>query len=183
MPMTRSSQLSATLVVLWVTSGIRPCGAQLASPLRVDQTEYRAACLRGRGGCSYSFTVVARYENRTAGPLYLSRCRPEDRTPMYSIPLIDDSANATEGSAYDGAWGCVGHESPIVIAPRATRVDTLRIEGPNIFDGHTMAPQGKLEGDFRLVYEVGTCSRGGEAKCLLPIEERRSASFHVTVER
>ncbi len=102
---------------------------------------------------------------------------------MYSIPLSDDSTNITEGSAYDRVWACVGHESPIVIAPRATRVDTLRIEGPNIFDGNTKAPEGMLEGDFRLVYEVGTCHREGEAKCLLPLEERSSGVFRVTIER
>jgi hypothetical protein len=99
---------------------------------------------------------------------------------MYSVPVIDDT---TEDSGYERVWACVGHESPIVIAPGATRVDTLPIEGPNTFDGHTNAPVGRLDGDFRLVYEVGTCSRDGEAKCPLPIEERRSAIFHVTIQR
>jgi hypothetical protein len=102
---------------------------------------------------------------------------------MYSIPLSDDSANATEGSAYERFWPCVGHESPIVIAPGATRIDTLRITGPNILDGHTMTPQGRLDGEFRLVYEVGTCRRESEAKCLLPLEERSSRAFRVTIQR
>lgn len=181
MPVAQSSRLLVTLVILWLTSSGQPCRAQAPSPLEVDGKEYRATCRRARGGvCSYGFTLVARYENRTADSLYVSYCPPRHRTPRYSIPLVNDTTN---DSGYDRAWRCVGHKSPIVIAPHATRVDTLEIEGPNVFDGHTMVPQGKLEGDFRLVYEVGTCSSDGAAACLLPLEERSSGAFHVVRER
>ena len=121
MLMARSSQPSATLVVLLALTGGRPCRAQTPSPLQVDRTEYRATCLKGRGGvCSYGFTLVARYKNRTAHSLYLSTCQPRDGAPTYGIPVIDDT---TEGSGYEPFWACGGHEFPIVLASGATRVD------------------------------------------------------------
>jgi len=106
--------------------------AQVPSSLRLDRSEYSATCLRGQGNtCSYAFTLVATYENRTPDTLYVSRCYPTDPTPMYGIETVGDT---TEDAAYDPVWACVGHDSPIVIAPHAARVDTLRIEGPNASD-------------------------------------------------
>ena len=169
------------LLMLAPAPGERLPRAQPPSTLQTDRTDYVATYRGGEGPYrTYGFTIIARYQNRTTGPLYVSYCPPRDRTPRYSIPASDDT---TEASGYDRFWGCVGHESPIVIAPHATRVDTLPIEGPNIADGRTNTPVGKLEGDFRLVYEVGTCHREGEAKCLLPLEERSSGVFNVTVKR
>ena len=143
----RSSRFAAILVLLWVISGRRPGDAQRTSSLQVDRTQYLATCIKGVEVCSYGFTVVPRYDNRTAGPLFLSRCSSAARTPMYAVEVIDDTAD----SGYDPIWACVGHDSPIVIALGATRVDTLQIEGPHSFDGKTHAPIGILEGDFRLV--------------------------------
>ena len=147
--MTRSLRSLVLLAVLGVSLASHRRAAQLPVSLQVDGTEYHAACIRGIGAdCTRAFTVVARYDNRTAGPLFLSRCSSAARTPMYAVEVIDD----TTDSGYDPVWACVGHDSPIVIAPRTTRVDTLQIEGPHSFDGKTHASIGRLEGDFRLVY-------------------------------
>jgi len=178
---TRSTRFFTTLLALGGTLVGRSSSAQVASPLQVDQSEYHAACAKGKGAaCRYTFTLVARYENQTGRPLYLSYCPPRYRTPRYRIPAIGDT---TQDSGYDRAWFCVGHDDPIVMAPGTTRVDTLRVEGPNVLDGHTNAPQGMLDGEFRLVYEVGTCHDEGVVRCLLPLEERSSGVFRVVRPR
>jgi hypothetical protein len=149
-------------------------------PLQVDQAAYVATCTEGEGeACRYGFPLIARYENRTADTLYVSRCQPRDRTPEYGVEAINDT---TEDAAYDPLWACVGHDFPIVIAPRAMRVDTLQIDGPHAFDGKTNAPMGTFEGEFRLVYKVGRCW-SGRATCRTPPELHRSQAFRVHVLR
>ena len=175
MPTTGASYVPTKLLLITVTL-VMPSGRSQASlPLQVDRSEYHATRFRTKPS-TYSFTLIARYENRTANPLYLSRCTPSAQSPMYVIPEIH---HPSLDSGYDEVWACVAHGSPIVIAPGATRVDTLRIEGPNILDGRTYAPKGRLEGDFRLIYEVGTSSSSGQATGLLPLEQRSSKIFHV----
>ncbi len=150
--------------------------AQVSSPLRLDRSEYSATCGRGKNNaCSYAFTLVATYENRTPDTLYVSRCLPADPTPSYGIVASGDT---TEDPAWDPMWACVGHDYPIVIAPHAARVDTLRIEGPNSFDGKTNAPMGKFEGEFRLLYKVRSCELG-RTKCQLLPELERAGTFRV----
>ena len=119
-----------SLYILTLTVAGPALLAQVSSPLRVDQTTYRASCTQGKGeGCTYGFTLIARYENPTTDTLYLGRCTPEDRTPVYGIMVASDS---TEDAAYNPVWACVGHDYPIVIAPHRTRVDTLKIEEHNV---------------------------------------------------
>ena len=154
--------------------------AEVSSPLRVDQTTYRASCTQGKGeGCTYGFTLIARYENPTADTLYLARCSPGARTPEYGIVVASDN---TEFAAYDPVWGCVGHDYPFVIAPHTTRVDTLKIAGPNVFDGKTNAPMGRFEGEFRLIYRVGSCWTGRSGRRLGP-RQQRSERFRVDLVR
>lgn len=154
--------------------------AQAPPPLQVDRADYVARCIEGKGNaCSYRFTLIARYENRTADTLYISRCGPRDRTPEYGVEAINDT---TEDAAYSPAWGCYGHDSPIVVAPHVARVDTLQIQGPNAFDGKTNEPMGKFEGEFRLLYRVGACWPG-RTKCRLLPEWERSATFRVHLVR
>ncbi len=149
----------------------------LSRPLQTDRAEYVATPVEGGGQAGrYAFTLIARYENQTGSVLYFRHCNPRDPSPFYGVESLD----STQGSAYDEVWACVGHDYPIKLARGATRVDTLRIEGPNQWDGKTYAPLGILEGEFRLVYEVGTCERlGGGALCLLPLADRRSNPFRV----
>jgi hypothetical protein len=154
--------------------------AQVPSPLHLDHAEYTATCIERPGNtCSYGFTLVARYENRTADTLYVSRCYPSDPTPVYGVETIEDTA---EDAAYDPVWACVGHDFPIVIAPHAARVDTLRIEGPNSYDGKTNAPMGRFDGEFRLLYQVSSCW-AGRTKCQLLPEWQRSGTFRVHLVR
>ncbi len=78
-------------------------------------------------------------------------------------------------------WACVGHENQIVVEPGGARVDTLRIRGPDSWDGRTGVPSGSLEGSFRLAYQAGSCR--DVFRCLLPREARSSNEFEVRVER
>jgi len=178
MPIAIRSRLAATLLVFPLVFRGSSVFGQEPSPLHVDQTDYQAICIEGKGeDCTYGFTLIARLENQTADTIYVSRCRPRDRTPEYSIEAIKDS---TEDAAYSKFWACVGHNFPIVIAPRATRVDTLRIDGPNAFDGRTNAPIGKLEGKFKLVYSVRRC-RVVQPTCQSVLQ--RSEAFRVHLVR
>ena len=173
MPRTRC--MTTLLIFELMLSGVAGL-AQVRSPFRLDRSEYSATCIRGKSNtCSYAFTLVATYENRTPDTLYVSRCYPTDPTPMYDIEVADDT---TEDAAYAPMWACVGHDSPIVIAPHAARVDTLQIEGPNSFNGKTNAPIGKFEGGFRLLYKVRSCEPG-RTKCRPLPESERSATFRV----
>ena len=174
----QASCLAATLFVssLWLSLA----SAQVPSLLRVDRSEYVATFIDGKGEtCSYSFTLIARYENRSADSLYLDRCGPGDRTPMYGVEVVTDS---TEDAAYDRVWACSGHDFPIVVAPHAAHVDTLRIAGPNAYDGKTYAPLGIFEGQFRLIYTVGPCWLG-RPKCRQVPAQQRSQAFHVRLMR
>jgi hypothetical protein len=172
--------IPAILLGLGLTPGHWTDRTQLPSPLRIDRTEYVATPAEGEAQARrYGFTLIARYENRTRGVLYLARCNPRDSSPIYGIEPVD----STQESAYDEAWACVGHDYPITVAPGAIRVDTLRIAGPNASDYKTNAPLGILEGEFRLMYQVGTCTRQGSALCLLPLAARRSSAFRVRLAR
>ena len=154
-----------------------PLLAQEASPLRVDQADYEAKCIgRKTEGCSYGFTLIARFENQTADTIYLSRCRPRDVTPRYSVETIGDT---TEVAAYAKVWACVGHYFPIVAAPWTSRVDTLQLEGPQVYE-RSSAPIGRLEGTFRLAYWVSRC-RSEQPTCQLQL--RRSGAFRVHLAR
>jgi len=103
----------------------------------------------------YEFRVVARLENASATTLYLPRCYPDSRVPLYAVPLADEQS--PHSSAYNPVWACVGHDHPIALPSRATRVDTLRVVGPTAVQHGTNIPIGKLEGDFALVLSVSSC--------------------------
>ncbi|HEV2736369.1 MAG TPA: hypothetical protein VGV85_16105 [Longimicrobiaceae bacterium] len=177
--MKRTSCLAALLALAGCTSVLEP-GAEDAA-LATDRTSYVARYQQGQGSYrQYGFTLVASFENRTGEPVYLERCYPHTPIPVYGVELAGGAGGAPE-SGFDPAWACVGHDSPIVVQPGDTRVDTLRIRGPNSWDGRTGAPSGSLEGTFRLVYPAGSCR--DVIRCPLPREARSSNEFEVRVER
>jgi len=97
--------------------------------------------------------VVARFTNETDQPLYLSRCYPDTSYPIYGVV----ATNADLEAGYNPVWACVGHDHPIVVGRGETRVDSLRITGPNAWDGYTSEPFGTLTGAFRLSYNIAAC--------------------------
>ena len=122
--------------------------------LQTDRAAYSASLSGGEGPYrTYAVTVVARLTNRTSRPVYLQRCYPDTPYPIYAIV----SAEEGREPAYNPVWACVGHDQPIVVLAWHTRIDSLRISGPNTWDGLTNKPLGDLVGRFRLSYSVFTC--------------------------
>lgn len=114
-----------------------------------DATGYVA--IRMPGQDRYRFAVISRFQNRGAATLYLGRCFPNSPQPLFGADLATPTP---EGSAYSGIFACVGHDKQFAIPPSGVRVDTLQVEGPNAFDGHTHKPLGVTSGDFRLYFDV-----------------------------
>jgi hypothetical protein len=174
----------ALLTLLILTDGSSltdSSAAQAPSSLRVDRSEYQATCIDGKGDdCTYGFTIIASYVNPTADTLFIARCDPRDHGPEYGVEAVDDTAKQ---AGYDPVWGCAGHDYPIVVAPRATRVDTLRLSGPNVWDGKTNKPWGSFDGKFRLIYRVARCWAGGRGTCNTLPKREHSEPFVVHVTR
>jgi hypothetical protein len=167
------------------TTPIRPTQPPVrgTEPVQTDSVAYTATLLGGEGSYrTYAVRVVARYTNRTPGPVYLARCYPSSPTPIYGLGLVGDTTGGgTWGSAFNPAWGCVGHENPIEVAAGSTRTDTLILRAPNAWDGVTKGPFGRLDGRLRLAYGVQTCRP--EAQCRLPADSGVSNAFDVLVPR
>jgi hypothetical protein len=125
--------------------------------LRTDRTLYEATFMGGEETHrTYALTVVARFTNATDQTLYLSRCYPSTGHPIYGVMATNPDLEA----AYNPVWSCVGHDHPIVVGRGETRVDSLRIVGPNAWDEYTSQPFGTLTGAFRLSYPVAACPDG-----------------------
>jgi hypothetical protein len=117
--------------------------------------------------------VVARLTNRSSQTVYLERCYPDWSYPIYGVETVGSDQDA----AYDPAWGCVGHDHPIVVTAGETRTDSLQLTGPNMWDGHTHIPLGTLIGRFRLSYPLRMCP--GEDDCSLSQVSVSSNDFEV----
>ncbi len=119
--------------------------------LQTDQTRYLA---EPSIGSSYSFSLTATLDNTTAETIYLNLCFPDDTSPIYGVVLADEDAGE---SAWNPAWGCVGHDESIAVEPGQSYTETYRLEAPNAYssDGE---PIGETEGLFRLVYETLACA-------------------------
>ena len=128
----------------------------------------------------YAFRVIARYTNRTNGPVYLARCYPDSPTPIYDV--VEARQPEQSAVAYSPFWGCVGHDRQIGVAPGASRVDTLVITGPNASKSGMSQGIGATEGAFRLVYGAQAC-RGDGACPIASAVLRYSNEFRVTVSR
>ncbi len=148
-----------------------------AEPIQTDALHYLASYVNGEGTYrQYGFTVVAVFRNTTDQTLYLGRCFPDSPGPLYGVTLADGSGGEV---GYNPGWACVGHDRQFAIAPGEARTDTLQVEGPNSWDGHTGQAFGQLEGRFRLFYEAQTCP--GDGACSLPYDYARSNAFDVSL--
>jgi hypothetical protein len=131
----------------------------MAARMTTDSTEYLAHPVeRVWNRQRYGAMVAMTFANDESRPRYLARCRSDDRTPIYGVErmTVDDagSLDRESAAAYDPRWACVGDVAPIEVGPNATRVDTIRLTGPQLFHGATNEPVGLLEGRFRVTYRV-----------------------------
>ena len=94
----------------------------------------------------FQFTVIARFENRSAAAVFLARCFPTSPQPIYAIVTADGSATEV---AYNPDRACVGHSNQFQILPGAVRVDTFLVRGPNAFDEIKQQAIGVTSGEFR----------------------------------
>jgi hypothetical protein len=150
------------------------------TPIHLDRRVYTARYLGGEGSYRrYGFDIVARFTNATADTVFLARDFPEQPRPTYWVWMVG-AVDAPPGSAYLRVSSGVGHDRQIAVAPGAVRIDTLRVVGPNMWDGLTETVFGALEGPMRLVYEPQSCR--GDGACRLPYEVATSDTFEVRLE-
>lgn len=126
------------------------------------------------------FRVVARFRNNTRDTVFLGRCDPTSRIPLYSVLAVESFPSSA--SAYNPEWACVGGVRPFLVAPGHERIDTLLLSGPNAWKSETQAPIGAFEGRFRLSYEVHRC-RQAENCSSGDRQVGLSTPFRVTRER
>ncbi|NOT08904.1 MAG: hypothetical protein HOP28_11950 [Gemmatimonadales bacterium] len=176
MPLTSSIRASFAAGAL-ITGGCWLTGASDDPFLTTDRSTYVAAHLGGEGISErFSFVVIARFENRDDRVVYLARCFADSRTPIYGVLAVD--ATDSQGSAYDGAWGCVGHDRQFAVQPGDFRTDTLHLQGPNSYNGLTHEPYGATTGRVRLYYDVRYCP--GDGGCPAPRSFGYSPIFTIT---
>jgi hypothetical protein len=151
---------SVVLACSATTDASRDLGPVPDGSLMTDATGYVARTVAGTRPPlqEYRFTVVTRFENRSAAPVFLARCFPNSPEPIYGIVAADGSA--TE-SAYDPIWACVGHNNQFQILPGAVRVDTFLVRGPNAFDEIKQQALGVTAGVFRLTLFVASVPGDG----------------------
>ena len=150
--------------------------APLPASLNTDAAHYVAAPGPSLGTIrQYSFTIIARFTNRSAYTVHLGRCFSDTPFPIHGIL----NAGGDTTVAYDPGWSCVGGNF-FHVAPGETRVDTLPIQAPWGVDGRTHLPIGVFEGRFALTYSIYGCT--DEAlECESPLYgTTRSAVFTVT---
>lgn len=140
------------------TDPLRNLGPVPDGVFMTDATSYVAHRILVSGSIKrYRFTVITRYTNRGAASLMLGRCFPTSPQPMFTVVHTDPAVQ----SGYEYVWGCVGHDKHFEIPPGAVRVDTLQVEGPNVFDGITHEAIGVTSGRFRLYFSVGSTAGDG----------------------
>jgi len=118
-----------------------------ATVLRTDSSTYTAI---PTGFGQAEVRLILTYRNPADTAVALDRCLPAESYPIYFVELVFP-ANA-EGAAYNPGWACVGGVTPIVIAPKATRIDTITLHGPTAYDSQAHRYLGVLAGVFRIGY-------------------------------
>jgi hypothetical protein len=162
-------QLIAAIIGIALCSAVPACdtsteprdlGPVPSGSLTTDATGYVADRVGSTGLGDYEFSVISRFENTTAAPVYLVRCSPDSPRPEYLVSTADGSEDE---SAYNPIWACVGGAIPFEILPGAVRIDTFHVQGPNSFDEVKKQSSGRTEGVFRLSILVGSGGSGTPA--------------------
>jgi hypothetical protein len=177
----------SVLGMMLLAAGVCSCSTatnpedQTGAPFTTDATTYTAKRVSGTAPNVrvYGFTAVTRYTNRTATPIQLPTCSTQSAGPLYGFTNLDDPL-PTGWIVYGiGAFVCLAGEQWIVVAPGATRVDTLHLEGTalvNVETG-TVSPW-VVEGQFRIFFQAMSCP-SPDTCSPAPDEQRRSSPFTV----
>lgn len=150
-------------------------------PFTTDATTYTAKRVSGTGPnvAAYSFTAIARYTNVTATPIQLLACSTWGAGPLYGVTQVDDPLPNGFIVYNSGTFICLGSSQPIVVAPGATRVDTLHLQGTALVSPETGAVSPWIvEGRFRIFIQADSCPT--PTTCVpASDEQRRSSPFTV----
>jgi 4-hydroxyphenylpyruvate dioxygenase len=142
---------------------LRECGDLW---LCTDREEYEASYIEGEGAYrQYGFTIIARYENRLAVPVFMYPC---------GFYALTNTMNDEE-VGYNPVSICTGGMRSIPVFPGEAKEFNLNIRGPNGWQNGVS--QGLLEGEFRLILNIDRCPE--EPGCGLDTEYRISNRFKV----
>jgi hypothetical protein len=149
--------------------GSSPTDLALAAGIHTDRLVYEAE--RRRPGNPlyplYGFTIVATFSNPTPTYLKVGAC---GAGRSWFLRLVDGAVG--EASGYNPVPTLEACDAHVIVGPRQTRTDTLRIEGPSGYD-IGFVPMGVMEGRFRLEYGVSICDWDGTC---VPAPERMRVS-------
>lgn len=158
--MTKRSSAALSVIILFAACS--PLTESDDKPLKMvtDHQVYTATQVGGPIPFrSYSFRAIVKTTNRGDEEIYLARCSPQSREPIYGVEHLEPIDEW--GSAYNPAWACVGHDNQFELQPGDTRTDTILLTGPNAANGITKEPYGRLDGIMRISYEVQGCRGDG----------------------
>jgi len=156
------------------------CNGQLTSiieraeePIQTDHTVYHTRPIADTSP-RYGFRVVATFENRTERVIIVPHCG----VPKYRF--IAQGPNEGEVSAYTPVRGCPELE-PDTLAPGESRIDTLHVQGPNLWGGMPRTGIGVRQGRFRISYDVSFRGRGSDLRAPAPDSVAISNEFLVEI--
>jgi hypothetical protein len=161
------------------SSGTEP-GDLASGPFTTTATTYTARKLSGNAPnvLSYDFTVVTRYTNATAVPIQLPACSMWGPGPLYALTNVDDSWPIGSIVYNPGVRACLTGLQSIGVAPGATRVDTLHLQGFAILNSAGTTSPWVVEGRFRMFLEAQSCPT--PTTCTAASDaQRRSSPFTV----
>lgn len=173
--------------MMLLAAGVYGCSAatkpedQISAPFTTDATTYTAKRVSGNGPSVlvYSFTAITRYTNATAIPVQLPTCSIRGPGPVYGVTAVDEPLPNGWIVYASGIFACLSGVQWIVVAPGATRVDTLHLEGTALVNAATgtVSPW-VVEGRFRIFFEAVSCP-SPDTCAPAPDEQRRSSPFTV----
>jgi hypothetical protein len=160
--MTKMLFANPVAVALVLTACHRePTTPGIYAALVTDQGSYTATPSGAGAGSYFRITVVTRYANEGASPIYLERCGGYAQ-PSVGVQGID-AAGIPVGSNDNVASACAG-AAPLLVQSGEVRTDTV-----------TLAVPSALPARVRLFYLASSCAQvAGICPPLLPEEDRTS---------
>jgi hypothetical protein len=145
--MSSASRVFVPVALFLAATCAQPAEPTTPSLLQTDSATYTATVV---GPIAVTVRIVATLRNPSDTLIVLDRCTPTTPYPTYYVELIRPVSS--DGAGYNPGWACVGHNSPLVVAARGTRTDTITLRGPTAYDNATRRFVGLLAGTFRIEY-------------------------------
>jgi hypothetical protein len=175
------------LGTLLIAAGVCGCSAstkpedQVRAPFTTDATSYTAKRVSGNDPdvLTYSFIAITRYTNATTTPVRLPTCSTRGPGPLYGFTNVDEPLPSGWIVYGPGVFVCLAGQQWIDVAPGATRVDTLHLEGTALVNAATGSVSPWIvEGQFRMFIQAMSCP-SPDTCAPAADEQRRSTPFTV----